>query len=259
MAILFGMTTSIVYIGNTIDIFKKKRELKPSIKSFQRDKISQICKFGMQFFVIQLTAVLIFSSHNLIGSYFFGAAAVTPMNTVTTVYAAGYSFMAALVVPYWSRTTEAIAKREFTWIRSSLKRIRRVALIFIAGCIFVAFIYKDLSRIWLGKELDYPTGMVSATCLFYCMEVLNLIFVQFYYGIGEVKDYMILTIIQAALMIPLSYFLCIGCNFGIVGVKLAGALLLLISGVLLPFMTYGKLRHLERNISNRNGEENVAG
>lgn len=249
MAILFGSTSSIIYVANTIGIFRKNGSLIPKISGFQKEKISQITKFGLQFFIIQLTAILIFSSHNMIGSYLFGAEAVTPMNTVSTVYAAGYSFMAALVLPYWSRTTEAIEKGEFNWIRSSMRKVRYISLVFFIGFVAAALVFKDISRIWLGKELDYPAGMIAATCAFYCMELLNLIFVQFYYGIGEVKDYMILTIIQAALVIPLSYFLSITCNIGIVGVKLAGTILLAVSGLLLPFMTYGKINQLETRFS----------
>lgn len=253
MAILFGSSTSIVYIYNSILIFRKKKYLIPRLSAFDKRKIKDICNFGLQFFVVQLTAVLIFSSHNFLISFFFGAEAVTPVNTVSTVYAAGYSFMAALVIPLWSRTTEAIEKGEFAWIRSAMKKTRMIAIVFILGFIVVGFIYKDISKIWLGRELNYQPGVISVTCLFYIMEVINLIFVQFYYGMGDIKEYVWLTILQAVCMIPLSYLLAIVCGLGVAGVKLAPTILLAVSGIILPILTYRKLAQFEKKQKNNEG------
>ncbi len=245
MAILFGATTSIVYIWNSIHICATRKYLIPKLKLFERGKVRQIAGFGLQFFVIQLTAVLILSSHNMIVSYLFGAAAVTPMHTVSTVYAAGYSFMAALVVPFWSRTTQALENGEFAWIRNSMRRVAQISCIFILGFIAVAFVYEDISLLWLGKKLDYQPGVIAATCLFYIMEVVNLIYVQFYYGMGQIKPYMYLTIFQAVAIIPLSWLLAIPLGLGVAGVKLAATAMLAISGAVLPFLTYHRLKVCE--------------
>lgn len=245
MAILFGSSTAIIYIINTISVMKTHKYLRPQVGLFSKKKIKDICSFGLQFFVIQLTAVMIFSSHNMIVSYLFGAAEVTPVNTVSTVYAAGYSFMAALVIPFWSRTSEAIENGEFQWIRMAMKKVRYISIIFIIGFIIVAILFKDISRVWLGQELNYQPGIILVTCIFYIMEVVNLIYVQFYYGMGDVKPYMWVTIVQAVVMIPLSYVLSVHCGLGVAGVKLAPTILLAISGVVLPFMTNHKLRYHE--------------
>ena len=245
MAILFGSTTSIIYIWNSIHICRTKKYLIPKVKHFEKGQVRQIAGFGMQFFVIQLTAVLILSSHNMIVSYLFGAAAVTPMHTVNTVYAAGYSFMAALVVPFWSRTTQALENGEFAWIRNAIKRVTQISCIFVLGFVAVAFIYEDISLLWLGKKLDYQPGVIGATCLFYIMEVVNLIHVQFYYGMGQIKPYMYLTIFQAIVIIPLSWLLAIPLGLGVAGVKLAASVVLAISGAVVPYLTYRRLRHCE--------------
>lgn len=251
MAILFGSTTALVYLGNSITIFLKHRYLIPKPSSFNRRKIKEICNFGLQFFVVQLTAVLIFSSHNMIVSYMFGAVEVTPINTVNTVYAAGYSFMAALVVPFWSRTTQAIENGEFQWIRSAIKRVKMIALVFIIGFIFVACIFKDISKIWLGVELNYREGVIASTCVFYIMEVVNLVYVQFYYGMGEIKAYVFLTIIQALLIVPLSYLLSISLDLGVAGVKWSAAIVLSITGILLPTLTNRRLSYLQSQFDNK--------
>lgn len=245
MAILFGTSTSLIYLFNTFTIIKKNKYLMPGFHAFDKKKIKSITSFGLQFFIVQLTAILIFSSHNLIASNLFGAAAVTPMNTLNSVFAAGYSIMAALVVPMWSRTTEAIAKGEFDWIRKAMRNVRLIAIVFAVGFVFVAVIFRDLSHLWLGVELDYQPGLIESTCLFYLMELLNLVFVQFYYGMDDIKKYVVICIVQAILIIPLAYWLSITMNIGIAGIKLAASILLLISGCILPILTYSRLKTLE--------------
>ncbi|MGP8313512.1 lipopolysaccharide biosynthesis protein [Enterocloster aldenensis] len=255
MALLFGLSTAIVYVCNTISIMSKYSYLVPSIFFFQKTKVKEITNVGTQFFIIQLTAVLILSSQNLIVSNFFGASAVTPFNTVNTAFAAIYSVMAALVVPIWSRTTEAAAKGDFFWIRQAMKKIRYVAGVFIVMFIGIVFFYKDFSRIWLGRDLDYPSGLIGVTCAFYIMQIINLIFVQFYYGMGEIKSYMWLTVLQAIAIVPLAKFLSLNLGLGVAGVKLSSTVLLLISGIVLPFLTYGKINELEKRYIESNRKE----
>ena len=181
----------------------------------------------------------------MIVSYLFGAKAVTPMHTVSTVYAAGYSFLAALVVPIWSRTTQALENGEFAWVRSAIRRVGQISCVFILGFVAVAFIYEELSALWLGKRLDYQPGVIGATCLFYIMEAVNLIHVQFYYGMGQIKPYMILTIFQAAAIIPLSWVMAVPLGLGVAGVKLAASVVLAVSGIALPFLTRRRLKDCE--------------
>ena len=261
MAILFGSTTAVVYIWNTIHICLNRKYLIPRMQEFDRGLVRQIAGCGMQFFVIQLTAVLILSSHNMIVSFLFGAAAVTPVHTVNTVYATGYSFMAALVVPFWSRTTQALENGEFVWIRNSMKKVRHISYLFILGFIAVAFVFEDISAIWLGKELDYQPGVIGATCLFYIMEVVNLVYVQFYYGMGWIKPYMYLTVFQAVIIIPLSWLLAIPLGLGVAGVKLAAAIVLAFSGIALPYLTRYRLKACEKQWKGKeqlNGFNNLA-
>ena len=243
MAILFGSSTAIVYLFNTFDIFKKRRMLTPTLRAFQKEKVKSITKVGVQFFIIQLTSVLTISSQNWIVSNIFGPSEVTPINTVTNAFAALYSILGALLIPMWSKTTDAITKKEFGWVRKTMRNVRYIALAFIPVLIIVAVLFEDISYIWLGRKLIYQRGVIGTTCLFYILNIENLIFTQFYFGIGDVTPYIWITIVEAIVIIPLSYFLA---NiFGVAGVKLASTIMLAVSGIALPILLYRKLRQLE--------------
>ena len=61
LSILFGSTTMIIYIGNTIRIFQKYKFLKPSAFCFTMSKIPEICNVGIKFFIIQLACIGLFT------------------------------------------------------------------------------------------------------------------------------------------------------------------------------------------------------
>lgn len=243
MAILFGTSTAVVYLFNTIDIFRKRKEISPKLHAFRKSKVKSITKVGMQFFIIQLTSVLTISSQNWIVSHIFGAAEVTPVNTVTNAFATIYSICGALLIPMWSKTTDAITRKDYLWVRMTMKRVRYIAMLFIPLLIVIAFLFEDISLIWLGRTLNYQKGVIFTTCLFYILNIENLMFTQFYFGIGDVTPYMWITVIQAIIIIPLS--MAFAQLFGVAGVKLASSTMLLISGIALPILLYRKLNQLE--------------
>ena len=243
MAILFGSSTAVVYLFNTVGIFRQNKMLAPSLIAFQKEKVKSIVKVGVQFFIIQLTSVLTISSQNWIVSNVFGPSEVTPINTVTNVFAAIYSIFGALLIPMWSKTTDAIAKKEYAWVRKTMRNVRYIAYAFIPVLIVVAVLFEDISYIWLGRRLTYQSGVIGTTCLFYILNIENLVFTQFYFGIGDVTPYMWITIIEAIVIIPLSYYLVT--IFGVAGVKLASTIMLAVSGIALPILLYRKLKQLE--------------
>lgn len=242
MAILFGLSTSVVYLGNTVRIIKTDNCFHPKISLFSRDKVSTICVFGLQVFIIQLGGVFITFCQNFVVSYLYGVTEVTPLSTVNSAYAAVYAVFAALLSPIWSRTTDAIARGEFNWIHEAQKRVNKVAILFSAGFILISFFFVEISALWLGKRLEYQEGVIACTCIYYIVQVFNTSYSQFYFGMGNVKPLALITVLQVIIMIPLSNLL--SATFGVAGVKLASSLLLLISGICLPFISNHRLSEI---------------
>lgn len=245
MAILFGATTTVVYLWNTFQIFKIKKYLKPSIKCFEKGKVVEITNFGLRFFVVQLSSLLVLSSHNFLVARWFGAEAVTPVNTATTVFATIYSFFGALVIPFWSRTTEAFEKGEVIWVKKTIKNVMYVATIFIAILIVVAARFDELSMIWLGRVLNYQPGVVVMICLIYCIQTVQVCVNQFYFGMGNISGYAYLSVAEAIIMIPLSHMLAITLEMGPAGIKLAAAINLAISTLVVAIIIFKKLNAVE--------------
>ena len=80
-AIIFSAIPVILLLGFNVYSFNNKyKDLKPSIKLFKRKYIKDILGLGLNFFIIQIAAVILFSTDNIIITQLFGPKEVTPYN-----------------------------------------------------------------------------------------------------------------------------------------------------------------------------------
>lgn len=234
ISILFGMTTSFVYIVNTISLIRKNEFVRIKLKYYERAGVRDIANVGMKFFIIQVACLALYTVDNLLITNMFGGKAVTPFNITYRVFNTAYAFLTALCVPYWSKTTYAYEKRDIKWIRESIAHLNWIAVFFIAGFIVLAFLFKPIANLWLGRELEYPTGLVAVMCVYYCLYTIVTVKTQMINGTGELNFQLFLMTFMGAANIPLSIFLAKNCGLGVVGIRLATTILMAIAAIAFP-------------------------
>ena len=233
VAILYGSTTFVMNIINTFYIIKNNRYLCPSIKSFRTGKIGSICKVGVKFFIIQIMALVLFTTDNILITHYFGAEIVTPFSIADKIFNTVYTVFAAFLVPYWSRSTVAFAQGDYDWVKNSLKKVVKIGTIFIFGYVALLFVFKPLVKLWLGHPLVFQEGIPSIMCLFYIMYSVLGIECQFINGSGKINIQLAVYCIAGILNIPLSILLGVYFNMGGFGIRLASVLLILMQIIVL--------------------------
>ncbi|MDM0800780.1 oligosaccharide flippase family protein [Clostridium perfringens] len=233
VAILYGSTTFVMNIINTFYIIKNNRYLCPSIKSFRTGKIGSICKVGVKFFIIQIMALVLFTTDNILITHYFGAEIVTPFSIADKIFNTVYTVFAAFLVPYWSRSTVAFAQGDYDWVKNSLKKVVKIGIVFILGYIVLLFVFKPLVKLWLGHPLIFQKGIPSIMCLFYIMYSVLGIECQFINGSGKINIQLAVYCIAGILNIPLSILLGVYFNMGGFGIRLASVLLILMQIIVL--------------------------
>lgn len=246
MAILFGGTTCIIYLLNTISIYKKNKYLCPELSAFDKKKVSQICSIGIKFFVIQIAGIFLYSVDNILISKYFGAEAVTPFNTVYKVYNTAASIYLALIVPIWSRTTVAVTRGDSVWIKKTVKKLNKLLIPFFVGFVVLIFVYKPLASSWLGRDLDYQKGIIFINAAYFTVYLVGSLYAYVLNGIGSVNYQLILNVAEAVINIPLSIYFAVNCGMGVFGIKLATTILVTISAVTLPINLRIVLKKMDR-------------
>jgi O-antigen/teichoic acid export membrane protein len=250
IAVLFGATSSIVYISNTLQILRKLPFLKPRIKHFDKLKIKMICNTGVKFFVIQIMCLLLFSVDNILITHLYGAQNATPFSIADKVFQTVYSFLAAFLVPYWSRTTQAMSHNDVGWIKNSIKKTSALCALFTIGYFLVFLIFKPVVTIWLQKELQYPDGLTLIMFVFYSLYSILAVECQFINGTGKINTQLAMYIFIGIANIPLSIFLAVYADMGIFGIRLATTILVFIAIIILGVNLIHIIKDLEKKNKN---------
>ena len=216
------------------------KNISPSFKYINLKYSSSLVKLGMQFFVIQISSLIVFTTGNIIITQLYG-----PQSVVTYNVAFKYFYMVPLVfnvalAPFWSAFTEAYVKQEFDWIKNSIRKLVYIwgilSVIAIVMIIASDFVYK----IWVGPQVQVPFMLSVASGIFVIIANWNNIFGYFINGVGKVRLQLYYSIIIAFLNIPLSIFLAKNVGLGITGVMVATNVCLIFASIWAPIQ-YRKL------------------
>ena len=136
------------------------------IKFVSREETKSTTNLGVLFFISQISALVLFTTDNLIISHFIGPAEVTSYSMVNKLYTAGTAVFAMLVTPYWSRTSVAKSHDDYNLIKKGIREMQCLWGVGIVGVLVLMIVFKPLAKVWLQKELyycwnpsgNYPTG-----------------------------------------------------------------------------------------------------
>lgn len=242
---LFAITASLVpvFVFSIASIILFRgiyKQLVPSFKFVNFKYSSSLVKLGMQFFIMQISSLIVFTTDNMIITQLYG-----PEPVVTYNIAYKYFYMVPLVfnvilAPFWSAFTDAYVKQEYDWIKNSIRKLILMwALLSVATMIMIV-ISDGVYKIWIGPDTDVPFILSLFTGLFVIIANWNNIFAYFINGVGKVRLSLYSSIFTAVLNIPLSIFLAEQAGLGITGIIVATNLCLIISSIWAPIQ-YSKI------------------
>jgi O-antigen/teichoic acid export membrane protein len=216
----------------------KYKTYRPSIKFVDFSKARDLLNLGVKFFVVQIAAILLYQTNNVIIAQLFGPAEVTSYNVAFKYFTVLMMGFFILMSPFWSAYTEAWAKRDTEWIRKSMKILMGLwGLLFVAGVIML-LVSKWVYLAWVGESVTIPFTMSALVVAWVLLNAWNGIFSQFLNGIGKIKLQLYLGISGAVINIPLAIYL--GKTLGISGVLLANVMLGIVGSWVYP-LQYRKI------------------
>ena len=233
--LLSGFVPVLVLLIFSIALFSKLfRSIAPSFKFVDLKYSSALIKLGMQFFVIQIAGLIIFTTGNIIITQLFGPAQVTVYNVAYKYFYLAPMVFNVIIAPFWSAFTEAYVKQEYDWIKGMMKKLVLIwaglSTIVVLMIIFSDFVY----MIWLKKNIEVPFLLSLLTGIFVITANWNNMFVYFLNGVGKVRLQFYNAIITAIINIPLSIFFAKYLNMGISGVMLSTIVCIIFGSVWAP-------------------------
>lgn len=218
--------------GNFYFYASSLKQIAPSIKKINFSYARSIMNVGGIFFFIQIGAVVLLQSNNIIISKVIGPSAVTEFNVAYRLFSVLTMAFTIIITPYWSGFTDAYAKNDYLWMQNTLYRIRKIWIIMSIILVPLIIVFADfIYSIWVGTNIKIPFSLSISMGLYvvgYTGMMLNCYFLN---GIGKLRIQLILYIIVCLVNIPLSSYL--GNIYGTSGVAAASVLIFGIMGVIL--------------------------
>jgi O-antigen/teichoic acid export membrane protein len=239
LGIVYCIITPLVLAISTFWFFNRRyKPYRPSLASVDFSKAKDLLSLGVKFFIIQIAAILLYQTNNMIISQLFGPEMVTPYNVAFKYFSILLMLFMIIIGPFWSAFTEAWKKKDVIWIAGIMKKLIKIwVLIFAVGIlmlIFSSFIFK----IWIRKDFVVSFSLSAITLGWVLVNAWNGMFVQFLNGVGKLKIQLYLGISVAILNIPLA--LLLGKSIGINGILLANFILALLQAWIYP-LQYRKI------------------
>jgi O-antigen/teichoic acid export membrane protein len=181
--------------------------MKPWLRRVSPGFIGRIFRSGTQFFAIQMAGLVIFSSDNLVISHYLSPAYVTPY--AITWRLVGYiATVQALIVPaLWPAYSEAYAKGDLSWIKSTYNRTRWISVaVLTAGCSLILFAGRDVIRIWAGPAAVPSEFLIQLMCVWVVICVITTNQSTLMGATFRVKKQAIASVLSAVANLALSIF-----------------------------------------------------
>ena len=238
IGIIYPGLNLIIGLFLTIKYFKKYKDLIPKLKYFDRKKIKSIGGTGIEFFIIQISMLVILTTDNIIITKLLGVEAVTPYNIVSKLFQTFLVFSGIVLTPLWSLFLDAYLKKDKNWIKSILKKLNILYLILFISILITIFLTPFITKIWLQKEIEFPKYLILFWGIFVLIRVYGDIYMYFVNGIGRIRLQTILYVSGALLNIPLSIYFVKTFNLGSSGVILATNISMLPLSIFIPIQVY---------------------
>ena len=185
--------------------FYKYPHLRPSIKLINFKEARAVINMGVQFFIMQISSVILFMTSNLLISNLFTPALVTPYQITYRYFSIMLVAFTVICMPFWNATTDAYERGDIEWIRNATRKLRLMIIGIIACMILMVIISPWVYSFWIGDSItiDIRMSIVMATYIF--ILIYSMRYSYFINGIGKLRLQLIFTTVAAVIFIPLAY------------------------------------------------------
>lgn len=237
LACAFGMSLVISNVALSAWFFARNIDLRPRF-NFALAHLRPIMSLGVQFFLIQVSGLVLFTTDKLLIAQFFGPEYVTRYDVTFKMFSIITVLHALICSPLWSAYTEAYHKNDLGWIRKMLRRQLGVFVLLAVGVALLAFFAKPIARFWVGSAVEVDQATVLAMAVLVIISTWTNVFNIPLIGIGKIRLSSVYCILTAALNIPLAWGLAVFAGLGTSGVVLATALAIMVGGIISPLQLY---------------------
>jgi O-antigen/teichoic acid export membrane protein len=231
LVILFFGTSLLGDLLSTLHVFGWKwRSLRPDFAAFDWSQAQWLLKTGLQFWVVQTSAIIFFQTDLLIVTQLFGAKEVAVYGITLKLFTLLGTIHTAFLFPLWPAYSEAFSRGDIFWVIQTFRRTIVFTLIWsILSSAILAIFTNKIINAWLNQAIFIDEGLILAMATTNILLALSHCIGTLLNGLGKLKSQVIFGLAAGMTNLFLSVFL--GHLIGVSGICWATAICLLVFSI----------------------------
>ena len=201
-----GLVTQVAFFGYLLG---RLGWLRMRWSWYERALMGKLANVGVFFFLQQIASLVLFSAGPLILSSTLGVAAVTPFNLAQRVFGPFQMVSNAYLLPIWPAYSEAKARGDWRWIRTTLWRSMFVVTVLCLLPMAAMTIYmRPIIAVWTGGKAELPSqGLLWLLFFWNGATVFQQPFGYLLAGLSEVRRSTLYSVLTTALALGMIFAL----------------------------------------------------
>ena len=185
--------------------FYKYPQLRPSFSLIDFKEAKAVINMGVQFFIMQISSVILFMTSNLLISKMFTPALVTPYQITYRYFSLMLVAFTVICMPFWNATTDAYERGDIDWILQATRKLRMMTIAIMACMTVMVLVSPWIYSIWIGDSVTIDIRMSIVMAIYIFILIYSMRYSYFINGIGKLRLQLIFTTAAAVIFIPLAY------------------------------------------------------
>jgi O-antigen/teichoic acid export membrane protein len=217
-----SFSTAVVPLFANFWMFGRRyRSLAPSFQFVRFGQARQLVVLGVQFFLLQMAATVIFATSNLMITQFFGSSEVVPYNIAYKYYGVASMAFIVLMTPFWSAFTDAYTRGDTPWIVMTIRKLKIAWFILAAAMVPMTLVADAAYAVWVGPGVKVPFLLSVSMAAYVLIVAWCTIFAYLINGTGKIHLQLWVALLAALEVVPLAIFFSKGLGLGSAGVMMA--------------------------------------
>jgi O-antigen/teichoic acid export membrane protein len=239
LSIIFSVVPVLLYILASIYFYTFKFNfLRPNLKFANFDQFNDVITLGFKFFILQISALVMFATDNMLIAHFFSPKDVTLYNIPFKYFSIITIGFSVILNTYWGAITSSAAKNDQKYIVNiSSKLIKVWSFVFLIGVLMV-LLSQWFFRIWIGNSVEVPLKLTMVCFVYVIIMAWSNMFSSVANAYSKIKLQILIAVMLMVLNIPICYVLIHYFDFGVEAMPLGGILCMSIGAIVSPIQAH---------------------
>lgn len=185
ISFIFGFVQSLSYL---FFLFYQNRYFELKIDFKKKYDLKETSKLSLNFFIVQLLALIYLSIDNFVISSTLGATQTAEFSVVNKIFFSLIGLFSVLLIHFWNSVTEAYLKNEIKWIFKTIKILYLISFCFFLGGLFISFFSENILSFWLNtNDFNISTKTFYMFSIYMFLHCINAIYVNLQNGLGFLR------------------------------------------------------------------------